>query len=63
MAKTIDEQMELIRNISTQLENGGLSFEAALKKYEEGIKLIRSCESQIEKIEKRIEVIEKGEQE
>lgn len=57
---TIDEQLQKIRQISDELEQGGLPLEKALARYEEGIRLIRRCSGQIDRVEKSIEVIEDG---
>ena len=44
--------------IAAELENGSLGLEEALAKYEEGVRLVRGCAGQIDRVQKRITVIE-----
>ncbi len=55
---TIEEQLLKIQEIAAELENGSLGLEEALAKYEEGVRLVRGCASQIDRVQKRITVIE-----
>ena len=54
MDMTIEEQLLKIQEI----ENGSLGLEEALAKYEEGVRLVRGCAGQIDRVQKRITVIE-----
>lgn len=58
MNMTIEEQLLKIQEIATELENGNLGLEEALAKYEEGVRLVRGCAGQIDRVQKRITVIE-----
>ncbi len=61
-ALTIDETLEKINEIILQMENGNQSLEEALSSYESGIKLIKSCSKQIERVEKKLQIMnESGE--
>lgn len=55
---TIEEQLQQIEQIASELENGSIGLEEALEKYEEGVRLVRGCASQIDRVQKRIKVIE-----
>ena len=55
---TIEEQLLKIQEIAAELENGSLGLEEALAKYEEGVRLVRGCAGQIDRVQKRITVIE-----
>lgn len=55
---TIEEQLIKIQEIASELENGNLGLEEALEKYEEGVRLVRGCADQIDRVQKRIKVIE-----
>ena len=50
MDMTIEEQLLKIQEIVAELE--------ALAKYEEGVRLVRGCAGQIDRVQKRITVIE-----
>ena len=41
------------------MESGELTLDQALKKYEEGVGLVRACQSKLTETEKRIEVLTK----
>lgn len=56
--RTIEEQLLKIQEIAAELESGGLGLEEALEKYEEGVRLVRGCAGQIDRVQKRIKVIE-----
>lgn len=58
MDMTIEEQLLKIQEIAAELENGSLGLEEALAKYEEGVRLVRRCAGQIDRVQKRITVIE-----
>lgn len=61
MEKTIDELLEEIQEITDRMEQGEQSLEKALESYETGIRLIRECSSQIDRVEKKIQMIQDGE--
>ncbi len=59
MAKTetLEDSFKKLDEIVAGLENTELSMDAALKLYKEGIKLVESCNSKIDKVEKEIIVL------
>lgn len=56
--KTIEETFGELEEIIKKLESGESSLEESFQYYETGIKLIKSCNEKIDKVEKKIIVIE-----
>ena len=54
---TIEESFASLDAIIEELQNGDLTLEESFQKYEEGMKLIKNCNTAIEKVEKKLEVI------
>lgn len=52
-----EKAIEKLEGIIEDLENQNVSLDDSLKKYEEGIKLIRTCTEKLEKARKRVEVL------
>lgn len=52
-----EKDLEKLEVIVDALEEGGLSLDDSLKKFEEGIKLSRRCEKALNSVEKKIEVL------
>lgn len=63
MSKTIDFEKSLKRleRIVKELENGNLSLDEALKKYEEGIEFARGCSKMLKEAKARVEKLVKRE--
>ena len=57
LAKTIKDQMGILSDLIDELESGDGSLEDAFRRYEEGMKLVKSCNEKIERIEKKILVL------
>ena len=59
MAKkiTLEESFEVLDSIIEDLQSGELTLEESFKKYEEGMKLIKSCNDSIDKVEKKLLVM------
>ncbi len=57
MTLPFEKSLERLEKIVQDLENGDVSLEDALKKYEEGIRLSRACQQQLAEAEKKIEVL------
>ena len=51
------EAIEQLTEIATELENDKLPLEESLKKFENGIKLIRECETTLKQVEQKINVL------
>ncbi len=52
-----EEAMERLEKITQELEEGNLSLDTALERFEEGMKLIGFCGKRLEEAEKRIQVL------
>ena len=65
MAKklSIEESFEQLDTIIGSLQQGDRSLEESFQKYEEGMKLIKHCSATIDKVEKKLEIIEQEETE
>ena len=65
MAKqTFESAMKRLEAIVQELEEGDLSLDNALKRFEEGIKLSRFCSNKLDEAEKKVTILlkdEKGE--
>lgn len=64
MAKKIilEESFEQLETIIEELEKGDMTLEDSFKKYEEGMKLIKNCSNSIDRVEKKLIVLENGEE-
>jgi len=62
MAKaiTLEDSFGSLEKIIYSLENGQLSLDESFKMYNEGIKLIKNCNIQLDKVEKQIIVLDKN---
>jgi exodeoxyribonuclease VII small subunit len=55
--KNFEERLEKLEKFGETIRKTGVPLEDALKAFEEGIKLARSLEKDLEKIESRIEIL------
>lgn len=63
MAKTLEASFEELEQIIGQLENPEVSLDDSFKLYNAGMKLLKSCNDSIDKVEKKILVLsEEGDQ-
>lgn len=59
--KTFESALQRLEAITEEMENGELSLENSLKKFDEGIKLAQFCNAQLEDAKEKIEMlIDKG---
>ena len=54
----INDIFEKLDSLVKEMEDPGLSLEASFEKYTEGLKLLKTCNESIDKIEKEIEILE-----
>ncbi|MBR6309245.1 MAG: exodeoxyribonuclease VII small subunit [Lachnospiraceae bacterium] len=59
--QTIEEMFETIEGTIAELEKDDLPLEKAFSCYEEGIKLVKKCEEEIDAVEKKVMVLSGGE--
>ena len=58
MAKqTFESAMKQLETIVDALEDDAVSLESALKKFEEGMKLVRFCSDQLDAMEKKVSIL------
>ena len=55
--KTFEEMMESLEQISQDLENGKLTLDESMKKFEEGMILSKKCSEILENAEKKIKIL------
>ena len=58
---SFEKALEKLEKIVEELEAGDLSLDDSLKKYEEGIKLVRACRQKLDKAKEKIEFLTKDE--
>ena len=59
---TIEESFARLDEILEQMEDEGTGLEDSFRLYEEGLKLIRNAESGIDKVEKKIRILNEEEE-
>lgn len=64
MAKklSLEESFAALDEIINALQAGELTLEESFQKYEEGLKMIKSCNESIDKVEKKLQIINGGEE-
>lgn len=55
--KNFETSLEKLENIVTEIESGNLSLDENIKKFEEGIKLYKSCKDLLSQAEKKITLL------
>lgn len=60
--KDFETSLKKLEEIVKELEEGELTLEQSLERYEKGIRLARFCSTKLEEAEKRIEMLQKDEQ-
>jgi exodeoxyribonuclease VII small subunit len=59
--ESFEESIKKVENIASDLEEGDLPLQARVNKFEEGIVLLRKCESELKNVELTIQkVIDKN---
>ncbi len=59
--KTFEDSLNELEKIATNLENGELGLEEAIKEFEKGMKLSKECTEKLDDAEKRINILVQGE--
>ena len=55
--KNFEERLERLEELGDKIRRPELPLDEALKSFEEGIKLARSLEKDLEKVESRVEIL------
>ncbi|MDR2535586.1 MAG: exodeoxyribonuclease VII small subunit [Treponema sp.] len=58
--KNFEERLERLESLSVQIRKTEIPLDEAIKAFEEGIKLARTLEKDLEKVESRIEILMNG---
>lgn len=58
---SFEENMKKLEEIAIELEKGDLDLDSSVAKFEEGMKLSKQCSEMLEKAEKKITMLIKGE--
>lgn len=58
---SFEDNMKKLEEIATELEKGDLDLDSSVAKFEEGMKLSKQCSEMLEKAEKKITMLIKGE--
>ena len=57
LAATFEENLEALEQIVQSLEEGTTTLDESLKAFEKGIKLSRTCQKELSRAEKKVEVL------
>ena len=55
--ENFEESMKKLEIIVTELENGSLNLDESVKKFEEGMKIAKQCNTILEDAEKKITIL------
>ena len=58
--KTLEDRLQRLETLGDEIRRPDIALDDALKAFEEGIKLARSLEKELEKIQNRIEILMSG---
>ena len=58
--KTFEERLERLEELGDEIRRSDIPLDDAIKAFEEGIKLARDLEKDLDKIESRIEILMNG---
>ena len=56
----LEKSLAQLEDLVEELESGDLSLEKAMKKFEEGIKLTRGCQTALKEAEQKVEILLKS---
>ena len=56
----LEKSLEALEALIEELERGDLPLEQAMQKFEQGIKLTRSCQAALKDAEQRVEILLKS---
>ena len=58
--ESFEEKMKKLEEIAVELEKGNLDLDSSVSKLEEGMKISKECSEMLEKAEKKITMLIKG---
>ena len=56
-AEKFEMSLKKLEDIVHKLEEGDLSLEDSIKSFEEGMKLVKTCETRLNEVQKKIEIL------
>jgi exodeoxyribonuclease VII small subunit len=56
--KTLEQSMAELQTVIAQLEDEEIGLEESFKLYQEGMKLLKTCNAAVDKVEKKLIVLE-----
>lgn len=60
--KSFEERLEDVQNMIARIEEGKLPLEDSVRQYEEGMNLLNQLDRELEEMNRRITVLQKGEE-
>ncbi|MBE6717945.1 MAG: exodeoxyribonuclease VII small subunit [Ruminococcaceae bacterium] len=57
---TFEEALARLEEIVRMLESGSAPLDKSLELFEEGVRLVKMCNSQLDNVEQRIKILSKG---
>lgn len=61
-AKSLEQSFEELEEITKQLEEEEVTLEASFQLYQDGMKLLKNCNTAIDKVEKQLIVLAENEE-
>ena len=58
--KTLEQTLEQLEAVMGELEKEDVSLEDSFRLYQEGMKLLKECNDSIDKVEKKLMILEEG---
>lgn len=58
--KTLEQTLEQLETVLGELEKEDVSLEDSFRLYQEGMKLLKECNDSIDKVEKKLMILEEG---
>ena len=55
--KTFEEALARLEQITTELEQGDPNLEESLKKFDEGVELVKFCNAKLEEAHKKVDLL------
>ena len=60
--KTLEQTFEQLESVMEELEKEEISLEDSFRLYQEGMKLLKECNDSIDKLEKKLIILEEGQE-
>lgn len=57
---SIEEGLAALEELLEKMEDGEVSLEEAFKMYNDGLKMVKSCNAQLDRIEKQMIILQDG---